>query len=492
MTTHDDVFTAILRIDFYSFLRQCFTTLCPGVEFKDNWHLYVLSSELTAVARGENRRLIVNMPPRSLKSVATSVALVAWYLGHNPSAEVICASYSADLSQKFAFDCRKVMMSEWYEATFPTRVDVRRSAVHDFRTIQGGARLAASVGGQMTGRGADLIVIDDPAKPDEMLSEVQRVAINQWFPSTVLSRLNDKTRSAIVVAMQRLHVQDLTGTLLRDGGGVWRHLKLAATAPQQEIYRYQTVRGTKTYVRAEGEVLHAEREPTAALVEMRATLGSYFYEAQYQQEPMLPDGNLINIRWFPRYDQPPEEGQVFQSWDTANKVGDLNDYSVCTTWRVVDKKIYLLDLFRRRLEYPDLKRAVIEQAALHRPTTIVVEDSSAGTPLIQELRRDGVYNVKPIKAIKDKQMRIRAQTAVMENGLVVLPKEAPWLPAYETEMMLFPHAAHDDQVDSTAQALAYWQQELQEPNLLVFMRMEMERLGLSTEMPPAYYKLFGK
>jgi predicted phage terminase large subunit-like protein len=488
LNTDPEVFSAILRLDFYSFLRQCFATLYPGTEFSDNWHLHVLAEELAAVARGENRRLIVNMPPRSLKSVATSVALIAWYLGHHPGAEVICASYSADLSQKFAFDCRKIMTSDWYEATFPTRVDLRKSAVHDFRTIQGGGRLAASVGGQMTGRGADLIVIDDPAKPDEMLSEVQRAGINTWLRSTVISRLNDKARSAIVLAMQRLHVQDLTGELLRDGGGGWRLLKLAATAPKDEVYTIRTLTDTTTYMRKEGDVLHPARESAAILLEMRAVLGSYFYEAQYQQEPMLPDGNLINIRWFPRYECPPATfDQIFQSWDTAAKVGDLNDYSVCTTWGIVDKKIYLLDVFRRRLEYPDLKRAVIEQAALHRPQAIVVEDTSAGTPLIQELRRDGFYNIKPIKVLKEKAMRMRAQTALIENGRVVLPKEAPWLAAYETELMLFPHAAHDDQADSTAQALAYWQEQLQEPNLLVFMRMEMERLGMSTDLPPGWF-----
>lgn len=477
--TEQAVFRALLRQSFHAFLKQCFATLNPGTPFKDNWHLWVLASELQDVAEGRSRRLIVNLPPRSLKSIAASVALVAWYLGHNPSADVICASYGSDLAQKFAFDCRKIMTSPWYEAIFPTRVDRRKSAAHDFLTVQGGARLAASVGGPMTGRGADLIVIDDPAKPNEMLSDVQREGINLWFPSTVYSRLNDKARAGIVVAMQRLHVQDLTGHLLREGGEPWRHLKLAARAETDETYIYQTLRGPRVYTRKAGELLHPARESEASLEQIRGALGTYFFSAQYQQEPMLPDGNLVNIRWFPRYaERPSTFDRIFQSWDTASSAGELNSHSVCTTWGIKGKNIYLLDVFRKQVEYPDLKRAVHAQAQLHRPQTIVVEDQSSGIALLQEMKRDGIYNMKAVKPDKDKVIRMRAQTALMEQGQVWLPKEAPWLPAYEMELMLFPNAPHDDQADSTAQALAFWQEQLQEPNGIAFYRMELERLGI--------------
>src|SRR5690348_16171534 len=244
-----DILKALLRTDFYTFLKKVFTTLNPGSALDDNWHLRVLASELADIANGKTRRLIINLPPRSLKSIAASVALVAWYLGHNPSAEVICASYGSDLAKKFAFDCRKIMTSAWYEAIFPTRVDRKKSGVDDFYTIQNGARLATSVGGTLTGRGGDLVVIDDPAKPDEMLSDVQRESVNRWFKCTVYSRLNDKAKARIVVAMQRLHVDDLTGHLLREGGEPWQLLKLAAKAETEETYVYNTPRGPRTYVR---------------------------------------------------------------------------------------------------------------------------------------------------------------------------------------------------------------------------------------------------
>jgi len=479
------VFKAVLRADFATFLRKCFETLNPGTVFQDSEHLRVLASRLSDVAEGKTKRLIINLPPRSLKSIAASVALVAWYLGHNPSAEVICASYASDLSAKFAFDCRKIMTSPWYEAIFPTRVDRKKSAASNFLTVQGGARLAASVGGGVTGRGADLIVIDDPAKPDEMMSEVQRENVKNWFRSTIYSPLNNKAEARIVVAMQRLHVEDLTGSLLRDGGEKWEHLKLPARAEQDEMFVYQTASGPKTYVRKAGELLQPARESDETLAQTRAALGAYLFAAQYQQEPMLPDGNLVNINWFPRYTEVPQKfDRIFQSWDTASTASELNSFSVCTTWGVKGKHIYLIGVYRKHVEYPDLKRAVHEQARLHRPQVIVVEDKSSGIALLQELRREGVYSVKAFKPDKDKTIRMRAQTALMEQGQVWLPKEAPWLAAYEMELMLFPYAQHDDQADSTSQALAYWQEQLQEPGGLAFYRMELERLGMPVPEPP--------
>jgi predicted phage terminase large subunit-like protein len=459
-----EVLKAALRTDVHTFLKKSFETLHPGTSFEDNWHIRALASNLADVAEGRTTRLIVNMPPRSLKSIAASVVLVAFYLGHHPSAEVICASYSADLSAKFAFDCRKIMSSPWYQEIFPTRIDPRKSAANNFYTVQGGARLAASVGSGMTGRGADLIVIDDPAKPDEMLSDVIREGVKQWFRSTVYSRLNNKASARIVVAMQRLHVDDLTGYLLRDGGEPWTLLKLAAKAETDETFTYRTPQGTKAYHRKAGELLHPARESEATLEQIRAALGNYLYTAQYQQEPVLPDGNLINLRWFPRYAEPPKTFDfVFQSWDTASKAGELNSFSVGTTWGVRGKAIYLLDVYRKQVEYPDLKRAFIEQAKLHHPRVILVEEQSSGIALLQELRRDGLYTLKAVKPDKDKTMRMRAQTALIENGQVWLPERAAWLPAYEMELMLFPEVPHKDQADSTSQALGYWQERLQEP-----------------------------
>jgi predicted phage terminase large subunit-like protein len=349
--------------------------------------------------------------------------------------------------------------------------------VADFRTTAGGGRLATSVGGPMTGRGADLVVIDDPAKPDEMLSEVQRDAVNRWIQSTVFSRLNNKAKGAIVVAMQRLHVLDLTGYLLQDPQ--WKLLRLAAIAEAEERYPIVRVDGTPDVLgRREGEVLHAARESVEALQGIRQALGPYLFAAQYQQTPMAPDGNIVKLSWFGRYEEAPREfDRIVQSWDTASKTGELNSYSVCTTWGVKDRRAYLLHIFRRRLEYPDLRRAVIEQAALYKPSVILVEEKSSGAALLQDLKRENLFVLKEVKPTQSKAMRMHNQTAFIEGGFVLLPKEAAWLQAYETELMLFPIGQFDDQVDSTSQALADIQEHLQEPGLLGFYRMWAEQVG---------------
>jgi hypothetical protein len=178
-------YRAFLRRDLYAFTQRCFYELNPTTTFLPNWHIEVVVSELEACRRGEITRLIINQPPRSLKSHCASVAFVAFLLGHNPATQIICASYGQDLANKHAMDCRTILASAWYRALFPhTRLSPERQAVQEFMTTQQGFRLSTSVGGVLTGRGADYLVIDDPLKPDEALSDTQRRAVNDWFDHT--------------------------------------------------------------------------------------------------------------------------------------------------------------------------------------------------------------------------------------------------------------------------------------------------------------------
>src|SRR5438445_5831870 len=198
----------ILRSDLGYFAERCFYDLNPQAAFLTNWHLEVLAAKLTSVQEGRIRRLIINLPPRHLKSLLASIAFPAWYLGHDPSAQILCVSYAQDLADKLARDCRGIMMSPWYQRIFPTRLAPHRQAVQEFITTRQGYRLATSTGGVLTGRGADIILIDDPLKPEEALSEAQRQAANDWYDHTLYSRQNDKRRSAIVMIMQRLQEDD--------------------------------------------------------------------------------------------------------------------------------------------------------------------------------------------------------------------------------------------------------------------------------------------
>jgi len=182
---------AILRSDLGFFAERCFYELNPQTAFLMNWHIEVIAAKLGAVREGKIRRLIINLPPRHLKSLMASVALPAWCLGHDPSAQILCVSYAQDLADKLARDCRCIMMSGWYRRLFPTRLAPYRHAVQEFITTRQGYRLATSTGGVLTGRGADLILIDDPSKPEEALSDTRRNATNEWFLNTLYSRLND-------------------------------------------------------------------------------------------------------------------------------------------------------------------------------------------------------------------------------------------------------------------------------------------------------------
>lgn len=208
-------FQALLRTDMLAFAEKVFATLSPGQTFVPTWHIEALAYQLERVRRGEIRRLIINMPPRSLKSIMTSVAFPAFPLGHDPSRHIICASYSADLAKKHSNDFRAIVDASWYRAMFPgTRIGPYKNSETEIEFTRRGFRMATSVGGTLTGRGSDLIIVDDPLKPDDALSEPKRSGVNHWFTNTLLSRLDDKRTGAIVVVTQRLHVDDLTGFLL--------------------------------------------------------------------------------------------------------------------------------------------------------------------------------------------------------------------------------------------------------------------------------------
>jgi predicted phage terminase large subunit-like protein len=459
-------YAALVRNDFLAFIHRSFLELNPTTEFKYNWHLEVIAHELEQVRRGIFKYLAINIGPRSLKSHCVSLAFVAWLLGHDPSAQIICASYAQDLSNKLASDCRTLMMSQMYKEIFNTRLVSQRPSVQELITTQKGFRLATSVGGVLTGRGADYLIIDDPLKPEEALSETQRQNVNDWFDHTLLTRLNDKREGRIIVIMQRLHEDDLMGHLLRDKE--WRVLRFPAIADCDEDYTIQNPLGHPiTFRRREGSLLHPEREDRATLNALAARMGSYNFAGQYQQSPSPLGGGLIKESWFRTYspvELPKTFDVIFQSWDTANKPTELSDYSVCTTWGRLKQNLFLLDVYRRRVDYPTLKRAVVEQAKRWQARVTIIEDKASGTQLIQDLIHDGVPGIRRYEPPpgEDKIMRMHSSSSTIENGFVYLPEKAEWLAEYLHEFRLFPRGRHDDQVDSTSQALDWVRQLFQQ------------------------------
>ncbi len=453
MTSEARLLEALLRNDFRAFLHKTFAILSPGQTYISTWHVEAIAWRLERVRRGEIRRLIINMPPRSLKSIAASVAFPAFVLGHDPARRIICVSYSGDLAKKHANDFRAVLELPWDRSAFPnTRIGPFKNSETEIELTARGFRLATSVGGTLTGRGGDIIVIDDPLKPDDALSEAKRSAANQWFTNTLLSRLDDKRTGAIVVVMQRVHIDDLTGFLLSQSDE-WDVFSLPAVAYFDEIIPLSAER---TYRRQSGEALSPEREPLHVLDALKLQLGSDAFSAQYQQAPAPPGGAMVKRHWIKRYSElPPAPARLFtlQSWDTASKGGPDNDWSVCTTWIVTRKKLwYLIDVWRQRVDYPALKASVQTLAERWDARRVLVEDTGAGTSLVQELRGQ-ISGIVAVKPEGDKASRMAVASAKFEAAQVLLPERASWLPDLEYELFTFPGSRHDDQCDSISQAL---------------------------------------
>lgn len=455
MTDQDrQLLQAFLRTSFYAFVMRVFSTLNPSAKLLENWHIEAICHHLELVRTGKVKRLIINVPPRSLKSTICSIAFPAFVLGQDPTRRVISVSYGSDLATKLAIDCRTVLQAPWYKAAFSaTRLSRNKNTEDEVTTTRHGLRLATSVGGTLTGRGGDLIIIDDPIKAQDAYSESKREVVNDWYDSTLLSRLDDKRTGAIVVVMQRVHENDLTGKLLK-GPDKWELLKFPAIVEHDERI---LVGENKYYYRKAGELLHAEREPSSVLITTRAQVGAELYAAQYQQMPVAPGGNMIKRDWVRRYDQlPPRTSSTFvlQSYDTASKPGEQNDWTVCTTWYVVNGKYLLADVLRGRFDYPTLKTRAFEHAQLHRPSVILIEDSGLGVALASDLS-DRRLTALAVKVEYNKQTRMAIQSAKFESGRVYLPQSSSWLEDVESELFAFPASRFDDIVDSISQALAY-------------------------------------
>jgi predicted phage terminase large subunit-like protein len=339
-------------------------------------------------------------------------------------------------------------------------------------TTARGYRFATSNGGTLTGRGADLIVLDDPQKPEEALSEAMRNSAGQWFDTTLLSRLDSKSEGAVVIVMQRLHEDDLAGRLLAKGG--WEHLKIAAIAEQDEKI---AVGPARIYERRAGSVIDPRRESLEDLERLKGSMGELFFSAQYQQEPIPLAGNLIKADWFKHYDIAPISGDsdlVVISIDTAMKGAPSADFSVATVWLAQGEKSYLIDLWRERVDYPELRRAVCQLRERYPTAAFLIEDKGSGTSLLQDLRSENKTPI-PINPEGDKITRLSAVSVQFESGAVWFPKAAPWLSSLKAELLGFPNVKHDDQVDSVSQALGW-----------IKLRRQYDYVALAT--PIVFYK----
>ena len=457
MADDHDVLNALYRQSFQAFLAKCFEIVEPGKEFKPNWHIEAIGWALVELMRGEETDLIINMPPRYLKSLATSVAFVCWMLGRDPRLRIICMSYSEDLALMFSRNCRRIMESSWYRKLFPhTRLS--RSTELELETTKGGGRLATSVGGTLTGKGGDILIFDDILKADDGNSESKREAVNQWYRTTAYSRGNSKNAKRIII-MQRLHPRDLTGMLIEDGVANILSFPAIATAPERIPIGLD-----QFHDRQEGDVLHPAIADRPELEKTRRRVGPAIFEAQYQQDPKFAGGTIFRVERFQYFDTIPQRqygDRLVLSWDTALKQAEPNSWSVCTVWLAREDWCYLLAVERDRFEFHKLKKRAIDLVLEWKPTDVLIEDAVSGTPLLQELRKwraDACWpgNLEPIHPKGSKVTRAETQEAKIAEGRVHLKPGAPYLDPLLEEVAAFPNGEHDDQIDSMVQFLAWW------------------------------------
>ena len=440
-----------------AFTRATFPGYLPG------WVHEVICAELdnflAQVAARQSPRLMIFVPPRHGKTELVSRRFPAYAFGKHPDLSVIATSYGSDLANRINRDVQRVIDSPEYTQLFPkTKLNgknVRAEAEgawlrnSDLFEIVGhkGVYRSTGVGGGITGMGADILLIDDPIKDMEQAhSATYRQNVWDWYTGVAYTRL--MPGGGVAVILTRWHEDDLAGRLqemaTKGEGDQWRIVSFPAVAEEDEPHRKA------------GEALHPERYSLTQLGRIKQAVGSRVWASLYQQRPAAAEGSIFKREWWQWYREAPQLHGIVQSWDTAFKANESSDYSCCTTWGIGERGYYLLDYWREKVEYPELKRTVNALGAKWSPFAMLVEDKASGQSLIQELQRDTKWPILPVQVDKDKELRANLVTPIVEAGKVFLPEGAPWVQGYVDSMATFPNAANDDDVDSTTQALSYF------------------------------------
>lgn len=443
-----------MRKSLHEFTKQAWHVLEPATPFVDGWAIGAINEHLQAITSGEIKRLVITVPPGCMKSLSTCVFWPAWEWGaaNLSHHRIIGTSHSMPFSLRDNLKMKRLITSEWYQSFWGDTVTLTKDQKQKtkFENTNGGFRECAAFT-SLTGLRGHRLIIDDAMTVDDSKSKIIRESIESTFRDSVQTRLIDPKKSAIVLIMQRLCEKDPAGIAIHEMG--WESLMLPMEfEPSRKCF---TSIGFQDPRENEGELLFPERFPREVVVQYKKSMTKKAVAAQLQQRPAPEEGTIIKEEYLKYYQEKPQFKFILQSWDTAFKTGQDNDYSVCTTWGVGELGYYLIHRFKDKLEFPQLVEELKNCFILHNPNQVIIEDKASGQSLIQSIRKFTNIPIKAIRIDKDKEARANAVTPYFEAGRIFLPANAPWLQDYVNELTLFPSGEHDDQVDSTVQAIAH-------------------------------------
>ena len=442
------------KLPISEYVERAWPIIEPSRPLIKTWAIDCILEHLAVVDLGQITRLLINIPPRTLKSITASILWPTWCWTDRPWLRWIFCSYSSALSLKHSRDRRRIIESPWYQKEWGDMVALEedQNQVQEYQNTQRGVMVATSVGGSITGKGGDRVVIDDLINPLDAESKAIRDSSIEFFKSTLLSRLDDKKTGSIVAIEQRTHKSDLSGNILKEGG--WTVLKIPAEAPTQTVVKFPL--SGREIVRQEGQVICEEREDKATLAQLKIAMGSRAYAAQYQQEPIAIDSGYFHTGWwkFYRSNALPDKIRSCRGWDTAVKTGQDNDYTAaCLIHQCANG--YYLDphFYKARIKYPELRQRIVSENAARPVEMEPIEDASSGSSVIQDLQINTNIPIIPFSAVKDKVTRASIVSPLVEAGKVFLPEDAPWVADFIDNCASFPMVEHDDDIDAFMIAL---------------------------------------
>ena len=444
----------IAKKKFSEFVKQAWPIIEPNTPLQWNWHLDVMCDHLQAVREGKIKNLIINIPFRLSKSIICSVLYPAWVWLSDPAHKFVGTSHTHKTVLENSIKMRRVVVSDWYKSFFPGGFNLVKDTESYFTNNYSGHRQSYSVETSVTGITANTLIIDDPMTTETASSKLERERIERTIAFDFMTRLTPPGKGACIIVMQRLHTEDTSGKYLKDDA--WDRIVIPAVWDGDN--RSKTSLGFKDPRQEIGESIFPEYMTDEFISSTKLNNGNQFFASQLQQRPVAAEGSIIHYEWIKTYKELPEVVKYSISCDTAIKTGTNNDYSVIQLWAQCESGFYLVDMIRKKLEYPALK-AVIQAFYDQNPASeMIIEDKASGQQLTQDFKSFSKIPVIPVIPGRDmpskKDERLQLVSGLFEAGKIYIPERAPWKLDFMQEICEFGYQPHDDIVDATTQYLS--------------------------------------